>query len=148
MEENQDIRWLQRFSSFQKASKRVLEITESDKTPFDLSELEQEGLILRFEYTFELAWKVLQDFLKYKGYEFVQGPNGTLQKAFEDGLISNHDAWRRMAKARVTTSHTYNEGEAGEIVQQIYEEYSVILKQLAVRLMQEKVKLENSNLLE
>ena len=95
MEENQDVRWLQRYDSFQKACKRVLEITESDKSPEDLSELEQEGLIQRFEYTFELAWKVLQDFLKYKGYEFMQGPNGALQKAFEDGLISNHDAWRR-----------------------------------------------------
>lgn len=147
MDENQDVRWLQRYESFQKACKRVLEITESDKKTADLSELEQEGLIQRFEYTFELSWKVLQDFLKYKGYEFVQGPNGTLQKAFEDGLISNHDAWRRMAKARVTTSHTYNEGEAAEIVQKIYEEYSVLLKQLDIRLVKEKLTLENNNLI-
>lgn len=146
MEENQDVRWLQRYDSFQKACRRVLEITESDKEPDDLSELEQEGLIQRFEYTFELAWKVLQDFLKYKGYEFVQGPNGTLQKALEDGLISNHDAWRRMAKARITTSHTYNEGEAVEIVQQIYNEYSVLLKLLDIKLAQEKSNIENINL--
>ena len=142
MEDNQDVRWLQRYNSFQKACRRILEITESDKESDDLSELEQEGLIQRFEYTFELA---LQDFLKYKGYEFVQGPNGTLQKAFEDGLISNHDAWRRMAKARVTTSHTYNEGEAGEIVKKIFEEYSILLKLLNIRLTQEKSNIENSN---
>lgn len=146
MEESQDIRWVQRYDSFRKACKRVLDITESDKRPADLSELEQEGLIQRFEYTFELAWKVLQDFLKYKGYEFVQGPNGTLQKALEDGLILNHDAWRRMAKARVTTSHTYNEGEAIEIVRKIYEEYSVLLKQLNTRLAQEKLRLDNGKL--
>ena len=60
----------------------------------------------------ELAWKVMQDFLKYKGYDFALGPNGAPQKAFEDGLITNHDAWRRMNKARGTTSHTYNEGDA------------------------------------
>lgn len=88
--------------------------------------------------------KVLQDFLKYKGYEFMQGPNGALQKAFEDGLISNHDAWRRMAKARVTTSHTYNEGEAIEIVKNIFEEYAVLLKQLNIRLTQEKSNIENN----
>ena len=82
----QDIRWLQRYDSFHRANKRIQDITESDKKADDLSELEMEGLIQRFEYTFELGWKVLQDLLKYKGYEFVQGPNGTLQKAFEDGF--------------------------------------------------------------
>lgn len=97
-----------------------MDITESDGTLDNLSELEMEGLIQRFEYTFELGWKVLQDLLKYKGYESVQGPNGTLQKAFEDGLISDHDGWRRMAKARVTTSYTYNEGDAIEIVRRIF----------------------------
>ena len=84
----QDIRWLQRYDSFHRANKRILDITESDKTPESLSELEMEGLIQRFEYTFELGWKTLQDLLKYKGYEFVQGPNGTLQKAFEDNMTT------------------------------------------------------------
>ena len=106
-----------------------------------LTELEMEGLIQRFEYTFELAWKVLQDLLKYKGYEFVQGPNGTLQKAFEDNMITDHDGWRRMAKARIATSHTYNDGKASEIVEKIYTEYSILLKQLAVRLGSERSKI-------
>ncbi|MBP1615712.1 MAG: Nucleotidyltransferase substrate binding protein like protein [Bacteroidetes bacterium] len=134
---DQDIRWLQRYDSFHKACSRVLEITEKIERG-KLSELEMEGLIQRFEYTFELGWKVLQDLLKYKGYDFVNGPNGALQKAFEDGLISNHDGWRRMAKARVTTSHTYNEGDAKEIVDKIYDEYSILLKQMDVRLSEEK----------
>ena len=127
-------------------NKRILDITESDKTPDSLSELEMEGLIQRFEYTFELGWKVLQDLLKYKGYEFVQGPNGTLQKAFEDNMITDHDGWRRMAKARVTTSHTYNEGDAIEIVRKIYEEYSLLLKQLDSRLNEEKLRMEMGTL--
>lgn len=138
MEDNKDIRWLQRYDNFQKACNRILEITTSDKKPQDLSELEQEGLVQRFEYTFELAWKVLQDLLKYKGYEFMQGPNGTLQKAFEDGLINNHDAWRRMAKARVTTAHTYNEGDALAIVESIYSEFAELLNDLNARLAKEK----------
>lgn len=50
-----------------------------------------------------------------------------------------------MAKARVTTSHTYNEGEAGEIVKKIFEEYSILLKLLNIRLTQEKSNIENSN---
>lgn len=141
-----DIRWLQRYDSFHRACKRVLEITESGRKPNDLSELEMEGLVQRFEYTFEFAWKVLQDLLIYKGYEFVQGPNGTLKKAFEDGLISDHDGWRRMAKARVTTSHTYNEGDAIEIVRKIYEEYSHLLQQLDGKLNKEKLRLEMDTL--
>ena len=84
--------------------------------------------------------------MKYKGYEFVQGPNGTLQKAFEDNMITDHDGWRRMAKARVTTSHTYNEGDAIEIVRKIYEEYSLLLKQLDSRLNEEKLRMEMGTL--
>lgn len=144
MDTNQDIRWLQRYDNFHRANLRILEITESsDRTPDNLSELEMEGLIQRFEYTFELGWKTLQDLLKYKGYEFMQGPNGTLRKAFEDGLISDHDGWRRMAQARVTTSHTYNEGDALAITRQIFEEYSHLLKHLDIKLNEEKNRLEN-----
>lgn len=140
----QDIRWLQRYDSFHRANKRIQEITESDKKVDDLSELEMEGLVQRFEYTFELAWKVLQDFLRYKGYEGISGPNPVLQKAFEDGLLSDHDSWRRMAKARNTTSHIYNEGEAGEIVVKIYDEYSKLLRQLDNRLFKEKQNMNNN----
>lgn len=134
MNDEKDIRWLQRYDNYRKACGRLLEITMSDKTVDDLSELEKEGLIQRFEYTFELAWKVLQDVLLFKGYEFMHGPNGTLKMAFEDGLISNHDGWRRMAKARIATTHTYNEGESSEIVRQIYDEYSMLLNRLDEKL--------------
>ena len=142
----EDIRWLQRYDNFHRAYLRIEEVTGSGRTTDDLSELEMEGLIQRFEYTFELGWKVLQDLLKYKGYEFVQGPNGTLQKAFEDGLIADHDGWRRMAKARVTTSHTYNEGDAEEIVYAIFNEYAALLGQLDSRLAKEKTILGNNEL--
>ncbi len=126
----QDIRWIQRYDNFHKACARVLEVTEADKFYTDLSELEMEGLVQRFEYTYELAWKVLQDLLIYKGYQFVTGPNGTLKMAFEDGLIANHDGWRRMGKARNTVAHTYDEDDAKEIVSQIFKEYAPLLKEL------------------
>lgn len=80
--------------------------------------------------TVELAWKVLQDLLLFKGYEFMTGPNGTLKMAFEDGLITNHDAWRRMMKARNMMSHTYNEEDADEVVGMIYHEFAALLKRL------------------
>lgn len=142
----QDIRWIQRYDNFHRACARILEVTESGTASEDLSELAKEGLIQRFEYTFELGWKVLQDLLKYKGYEFMQGPNGTLRKAFEDGLIANHDGWRRMAMARVTTPHTYNEGEAGEVARQVYEAFAPLLKELDSRLASEKARMEEDGL--
>lgn len=137
-----DIRWLQRFDNYHKACMKLFEVTDSRS--FDgLSQLEMEGLIQRFEYSFELAWKVMQDFLRYKGYDFVDGPNGTLAQAFEDGLITNHDGWRRMAKARITTSHTYNEEDAINVANEIYGEYANLLRELDVKLTAEKEKLEN-----
>lgn len=136
---NMDIRWIQRFDNYHKACQRVLEITESDRHVDDLSDLEMEGLVQRFEYTFELAWKVLQDLMKYKGYEFVQGPNGTLAQAFEDGMISDHDGWRQMARARITTAHTYNEEEVKEVAHDIYAKYAFLLKELELKLEKEKI---------
>lgn len=125
-----DIRWLQRFDNYKKACSKLLEVTESGVSVEQLSELEREGLIQRFEYTYELAWKVLQDYLQYLGFEFQTGPNGTIQLAFENGLIEDHGAWRAMSKARITTSHTYDEDDALVIVQNIFNVYSVILKQM------------------
>ena len=98
--------------------------------------MEREGLVRRFEYTFELAWKVLQDLLRYKGYDFVSGPNGTLRMAFADGLISNHDEWWQMAKARNTLSHVYSDDEAEIVLNQIFSQYAPLLKSLDSKLMQ------------
>lgn len=142
MENNQDIRWLQRYANYQRAVRRILEVTTSGRNVKDLSELELEGLIQRFEYTFELAWKVMQDLLKYKGYEFQQGPNGTLRQALDDGLITDHDGWRRMAMARITTSHTYNEGEVMEVAKRIYESFAPLLEELDKKLSEERQRME------
>lgn len=130
MDLQKDIRWIQRFANYRKACGRLLEVTEADRYIEDLSELELEGVVQRFEYTFELAWKVLQDLLIHKGYEFMLGPNGTMKMALEDGLISNHDAWRRMAKSRNTLSHVYDEDEVLPIIRLIYSDYAPLLKEL------------------
>ena len=130
MEQGTDIRWIQRYANFHKACGRLLEVTEADRFMDDLSELELEGLVQRFEYTFELSWKVMQDLLLYKGYEFMLGPNGTMKMAFEDGLISDHDGWRRMAKSRNTLSHVYDEQEVLPIIKLIYTDFAPLLKKL------------------
>jgi len=130
MESEKDIRWIQRYDNFQKACSRMLEVTMSDVSVESLSDLEREGLVQRFEYTFELAWKVLQDLMIAKGYDFVRGPNGTLQQALEDGIITDHDGWRAMAKARTLTVHTYDEEDILSIVYDIFDVYSPLLANL------------------
>lgn len=136
MESTDDIRWIQRYDNYHRACLRVQEVTNGYRLTEELNELEREGLVQRFEYTFELAWKVLQDLMTFKGYEFVKGPNGTLQQALEDGIITDHDGWRAMAKARTLTTHTYDEEDILGIVSDIYEVYAPLLSELDQNLNQ------------
>lgn len=145
MESHKDIRWVQRFDSYQRALNRILIVINSDTDVEQLSELEKEGLVQRFEYTFELAWKVLKDLLKEKGYIDINGPNPVLQKSLEDGWISDHDGWRKMNKARNITSHTYNDGEAEKIVNDICHIYAPLFEELANTLNKELQSLDHNN---
>ncbi len=130
--DNTDIRWVQRFSNFKKALLKLAEVANKD--PHSLSELEKEGMIQRFEYTFELAWKTLQDLLEYKGYLDITGPNPVLEQAFKDGYIENEKQWRSMKKSRELTSHTYNSDTANDIALKISADYCTLLKNLERRL--------------
>lgn len=127
---SQDIRWRQRYDNFRRACARLFEVTASDRGPDDLSDLEKGGLIQWFEFSYELAWKTLQDLLEAQGYDFVKGPNGTLRQALRAGLIDDQDGWRAMARARTLTSHTYDEQTADEISRQVYALFAPLLSRL------------------
>ena len=135
--QNKDIRWEQRFSNFKKALAKLGEVVKG-KPLDDLSELEKEGMIQRFEYTFELAWKTLQDLLEYKGYQDITGPNPVLEQAFKDGYLQNEKGWRNMKKSRELTSHTYNSKTAEDIAEDISEQYFDLLQDLEIRLEEER----------
>lgn len=130
MENDNTIRWIQRFGNYKKALQKLIEVVDSGKRSKDLSELEKEGLVQRFEYTFELAWKTLQDLLIFRGYNVIPEPNSILKKSLEDALISDHDGWRKMMQARNSTTHTYDEENAAKIVEQIYATYASLLREL------------------
>lgn len=134
----QDIRWIQRFSNYRKALEKLADaIGEYDD---DMSELEKEGLIQRFEYTFELAWKTLQDLLFHRGYTDVKGPTPVLKQALADGYITKEKLWRKMKEAREMTSHTYDEDRANEIVDRVALEFLNPLLELKKRLDEEMKK--------
>lgn len=124
--------------NYKKALGRLLIVRNADLAT--LSDLEKEGLIQRFEYTYELAWKTLQDFLRYKGYVDFAGPNATLSLALRDGYITDADGWRKMKKSRELMSHTYDEARADDVAADILGGYVHLLEQLAIRLSAEQDK--------
>jgi len=105
MSEKKDLRWKQRFSNYKKALGQFEEAVNQDTQ----DRLAQEGLIQRFEYTFELAWKCLQDLLQERGLVEIRGPKPVLEQAFQDGLTTDGVLWMEMLRARNSSSHIYDE---------------------------------------
>jgi len=103
--ENQDIRWKQRFQNFENAFKVFKIAIEDYQNP---SNLEKEGTIQRFEFTHELAWNVMKDFLIEEGIQNIIGSKSATKEAFNKGLIEDGDEWMEMIKSRNQTVHTYH----------------------------------------
>ena len=102
---NQDIRWKQRFSNYNKALARLEDFIQKK----NLSKLEEQGLIKAFEYTYELAWNVIKDYYEYQGVTGIQGSRDAFRLAFQRGLIEDGETWMDMIDSRIQTTHTYNE---------------------------------------
>jgi nucleotidyltransferase substrate binding protein (TIGR01987 family) len=130
---NQDIRWIQRLASFSKAFNQLEDAVSLSKER-QLSKLEEQGVIQAFEYTHELAWKTLKDFLEERGNDALYGSKDVTRAAFKLGLIDNGDVWMDMIKSRNQTSHTYNEDIAVEIVNAVVSNYFKNFKLLYERL--------------
>ena len=115
---NPDLRWIQRFQNYRQALSRLTAAVKlSRERP--LSELEQQGLIQGFEYTHELGWNVLKDYLEAQGFVSIIGSKGATREAFKNGLVEDGEAWMDMIKARNLTSHTYKTEVAEDIVKDI-----------------------------
>ena len=110
MNEEKDIRWLQRFDNYRKALFRLKQAVKivSDNIEEDeydeIDELLKEGLIQRFEYTHELVWKVMKDYAEYQGYTDIRGSRDAFRKAFEMGIITDK-RWMNSIEDRNLTSH-------------------------------------------
>lgn len=126
----EDIRWLQRFSNLKKAYNQLQKAVKQES----LSELEREGLIQRFEYTYELAWNTLKDYLENQGVTDIIGSKDAIRFAFQNGLIDNGEVWMQMVKSRSLTSHTYNEQTADEIAEAVKDKYFDAISKLISRL--------------
>ncbi|MFZ9035732.1 MAG: nucleotidyltransferase substrate binding protein [Francisellaceae bacterium] len=136
-----DIRWIQRLENYRKALSNLSEAVGLAETR-PLSNLEEQGLIQAFEFTYELAWNTIKDFYSYQGDESIQGSRDAFRMAFKRGLIINGDIWMQMIKARQLSSHTYNEETADIIYQDVCEHYHKEFLTLLDRLDSQKAQME------
>ena len=127
-----DIRWKQRFDNFQRALHQ-LTLAMDLKALRPLSELEQQGLIQVFEFTHELAWNVLKDYLEMEGIQGLVGSRSTAREAFKRGLVLDGEAWMDMIEKRNLSSHTYNLTVAHVLATSIAERYYPVFCDLQQR---------------
>jgi nucleotidyltransferase substrate binding protein (TIGR01987 family) len=99
-----------------------------------LSEMEEQGLIKSFEYTYELAWNVMKDFLLDRGVQNIFGSRDAISEAFRLGLITEGEDWMEMYKDRNKTAHTYNEDTAKEILAAIKNDYFLLFTAFSVKM--------------
>ena len=132
-DKKEDIRWHQRFLSLKKAFNQLERFIAEE----ELNEMEEQGLIKAFEYTYELSWKTLQDLLKEKGYNDILGPKPVIEQSFQDGYITKGKEWLKMHNSRNLTTHSYDKETADEIVLQIRENYFGLFKELQIKLEEE-----------
>lgn len=118
MEGLKEVRWKQRFENFHK-SYSLLDKYYSQES---CTELEQAGIIQIFEMTFELAWKVLKDYLEADGYS-VKSPRETIKQAFQNELINDGHIWLEALSDRNLATHTYDEKVANKMIKEIIERY-------------------------
>ncbi|WP_217125421.1 nucleotidyltransferase substrate binding protein [Hydrogenophilus thiooxidans] len=125
-----ELRWQQRFASFQRALE-ALEAAADLAAKRPLSPLERSGLIKSFEFTYELAWNVLKDYLLFQGEPNVAGSRDAFREAFRRGLIHDGETWLAMITDRNRTAHLYDEATAEAIAQTIVTRYLPLFRTLA-----------------
>lgn len=116
-------RWQYRFRNFSRAYLRLREAAEDD--PGNLSDLEREGLIQRFEYTFELAWKTIKDRLEYDGTKIEPRPTprNVIRTAYETRMINDGKAWIDMLTDRNAMSHEYDSEAFEAVADNVHQRY-------------------------
>lgn len=120
---NEDVRWKQRFENFSKA---IMQLQELIETP-ELNKFERQGLIHCFEYTFELAWKTIKDYLEYQGFS-IKSTRMAIQTGFQIQLLKNGLVWNDAVEKRNLMAQTFNDNLANEAEQLIRTNYYEMLQ--------------------
>ena len=122
MNPNADIRWKQRFQNIDRAFVLLRDALENG--PAALNQLEKEGVIQRFEYCFELAWKAIKHYLEEGGFVFVMvTPRQVLKDAYAAKILDDGQVWIDMLDHRNLLSHTYSPVVFEQAVEAIHTRY-------------------------
>ena len=130
MNDQPDTRWKQRLDNYQRALSQLNKFIEKG----ELNELEEQGLIQAFEYTHELAWNTIKDYLQSKGNLAIHGSRDATREAFKLDIIKDGETWMDMIKDRNQTSHTYNQDTAKRIVTNIQTRFHPLFLELKTTL--------------
>lgn len=122
-------RWHQRLDNYTRATAQLDSAVELMRTR-ELSDLEKQGVIQAFEFTWELAWNLLKDYLTWQGESDITGARDAIRESFKLGLIEEGQVWMSMLQDRNRTAHTYNESTMREILSGIESQYQPRLKAL------------------
>jgi nucleotidyltransferase substrate binding protein (TIGR01987 family) len=126
----EEIKWKNKLENLENANAQLQKALL--KTEFN--DLEREGVIQRFEFTFELAWKTLQAYFEDNGHKNIRGPKSVIKQAFADNLITDGQGWINMLDSRHLSVHTYNEPSIIKIFDDIQNLYGKLLNDLVMEL--------------
>jgi nucleotidyltransferase substrate binding protein (TIGR01987 family) len=128
-----DIRWIQRLDNFLKAVNLLVEVESMDLD--ELSQLEKEGIVQRFEYTLELGWKTLKDKMESDGLILDRiSPKVVVKEAFQAKYIDQIEVWLEMINDRNLLSHSYDLETFESVIPDIQSVYTPLLASLAKKL--------------
>ena len=123
-------RFLERKSEFEKALARLEELLEQKE-----DEIVIDATLHRFEFTFELSWKTIKDYLEYQGIvENIGSPREIIKLAFKHQIIEDGEGWIEMMLARNSLSHIYDEQTSRNIYKEIKEKYIKLLQEFKRKL--------------
>ena len=126
----EDIRWIQRFSSFRKALAQLEKGLAKERTS-GLNEFEVQGVIKSFEFTYELSWNTLKDYFEYQGEaDSIKGSRDAFRLGVQRNLLSQGTDWMRMIDSRQQSSHDYDLTMAENILKEIKKTYFPLFKEL------------------
>ena len=132
-------RWQKRLNSFEKALTQLENAVDLMKTR-SLSDLEKQGLIQAFEFTHELAWNLMKDYLVWQGFSDITGSRDATREAFANGLIPDSETWMAMIQSRNLTTHSYNQHVADLIVDATARVYAPLFRSFLVKMHELKQK--------